>query len=131
MGYHDWQEIPNYWDYARNFVLQDHMFEAVNSWSLPAHLSLVSAWSARCSQHGNPMSCSPRSRLRSAPTATEAARLSVDRPDLAPAPHHVSWRYYVANGSQPDCADNMMFARTCRRARRRPGSGTRCRASTT
>ena len=35
MGYHDWHEIPNYWDYARNFVLQDHMFEAVNSWSLP------------------------------------------------------------------------------------------------
>ena len=28
MGYHDWHEIPNYWDYARNFVLQDHMFEA-------------------------------------------------------------------------------------------------------
>ena len=39
MGYHDWHEIPNYWDYARNFVLQDHMFEADNSWSLPAHLS--------------------------------------------------------------------------------------------
>ncbi len=57
MGYHDWHEIPNYWAYARNFVLQDHMFEAVNSWSLPAHLYLVSAWSARCSQHGNPMSC--------------------------------------------------------------------------
>ena len=42
MGYHDWHEIPNYWGYARNFVLQDHMFEGVNSWSLPAHLSLVS-----------------------------------------------------------------------------------------
>ena len=28
MGYHDWHEIPNYWDYARNFVLQDHMFQA-------------------------------------------------------------------------------------------------------
>ena len=21
----------------------------------------------------------------------------------------MSWRYYVANGSQPDCSDNMMF----------------------
>ena len=54
MGYHDWHEIPNYWDYARNFVLQDHMFEADNSWSLPAHLSLVSGWSARCSKHRRP-----------------------------------------------------------------------------
>jgi phospholipase C len=27
MGYHDAREIPNYWDYAHRFVLQDHMFE--------------------------------------------------------------------------------------------------------
>ena len=38
MGYHDAREIPNYWAYARNFVLQDHMFEPDTSWSLPAHL---------------------------------------------------------------------------------------------
>ena len=25
MGWHDWHEIPNYWDYARLYVLQDHM----------------------------------------------------------------------------------------------------------
>ena len=47
MGYHDAREIPNYWAYARNFVLQDHMFEPNASWSLPAHLFLVSEWSAR------------------------------------------------------------------------------------
>ena len=34
-------EIPNYWAYAKNFVLQDHMFEPTTSWSLPAHLYLV------------------------------------------------------------------------------------------
>ncbi len=33
MGYHDWREIPNYWAYARHFVLQDHMFEPDSSWS--------------------------------------------------------------------------------------------------
>ena len=38
MGYHDAREIPNYWKYAENFVLQDHMFEPDASWSLPAHL---------------------------------------------------------------------------------------------
>ena len=43
MGYHDAREIPNYWAYARNFVLQDHMFEPNKSWSLPAHLLMVSA----------------------------------------------------------------------------------------
>ena len=49
MGYHDAQEIPNYWAYAKNFVLQDRMFEPVTASSLSSHLSLVSGWSAECS----------------------------------------------------------------------------------
>src|SRR5439155_7552176 len=53
MGYHDFHEIPNYWAYASNFVLQDHMFEPNASWSLPAHLFMVSEWSAKCSVKGN------------------------------------------------------------------------------
>jgi phospholipase C len=56
MGYHDDQEIPNYWAYAKAFVLQDRMFEPNASWSLPAHLFLVSGWSARCA-NDDPMSC--------------------------------------------------------------------------
>jgi phospholipase C len=56
MGYHDAREIPNYWAYARDFVLQDHMFEPVASWSLPAHLYLVSGWSATCTS-ARPASC--------------------------------------------------------------------------
>jgi len=56
MGYHDAREIPNYWTYAQDFVLNDHMFEPVDSWSLPAHLFLVSNWSARCTST-NPDSC--------------------------------------------------------------------------
>jgi phospholipase C len=110
MGYHDWHEIPNYWDYARNFVLQDHMFQADNSWSVPAHLSLVSGWSARCSKHGDPMSC--KSALTEPFGATGHGK-KVDFPwtDLTYLLHryHVSWRYYVANGSQPDCSDSKMF----------------------
>jgi phospholipase C len=109
MGYHDWHEIPNYWDYARNFVLQDHMFEGDNSWSLPAHLSLVSGWTARCSTHGDPMSC--QSAL-TAPFGATSKPGKVDFPwtDLTWLLHHyhVSWRYYIAKGSQPDCANNGM-----------------------
>ena len=41
MGYHTGADIPNYWAYARNFVLQDHMFEPNASWSLPEHLFQV------------------------------------------------------------------------------------------
>jgi phospholipase C len=57
MGYHDAREIPNYWSYAENFVLDDHMFQSNASWSLPAHLYEVSEWSAKCSRTGDPSSC--------------------------------------------------------------------------
>jgi phospholipase C len=49
MGYHTRHEIPNYWSYADHFVLNDRMFAPVDSWTLPSHLFLVSAWAARCS----------------------------------------------------------------------------------
>ena len=42
---------------TRNFVLQDHMFEPVASWSLPEHLFLVSGWSAICTRTPVPGSC--------------------------------------------------------------------------
>ncbi len=57
MGYHDAREIPNYWSYAQNFVLDDHMFQSNASWSLPAHLYEVSGWSAHCSVPGDAASC--------------------------------------------------------------------------
>ena len=57
MGYHDAREIPNYWHWAHDFALQDHMFEPSASWSLPAHLFMVSGWSAHCTRGGDPSSC--------------------------------------------------------------------------
>lgn len=57
MGYHDGRDLANYWAYARNFSLQDHLFSAAAAWSLPAHLYLVSEWSAKCSTAGDPQSC--------------------------------------------------------------------------
>ena len=57
MSYHTRRTIPNYWRYAEAFVLQDHMFAPADSWTLPAHLFLVSAWAARCENPRDPMSC--------------------------------------------------------------------------
>ncbi|MGI8777457.1 MAG: alkaline phosphatase family protein [Acidimicrobiales bacterium] len=57
MGWKDAREIPNYWTYAHDFVLQDHMFEPNASWSLPEHLFMVSEWSAACAKAGDPASC--------------------------------------------------------------------------
>jgi phospholipase C len=57
MGYHDARELPNYWTYAENFVLDDHMFQSDASWSLPSHLYMVSEWSAHCRVRSDPQSC--------------------------------------------------------------------------
>jgi len=57
LGWKDAREIPNYWTYASDYVLQDHMFEPNASWSLPAHLFLMSEWSALCTKAADPSSC--------------------------------------------------------------------------
>ena len=57
MGYKTGADIPNYWAYAKDFVLDDHLFESNASWSLPSHLYMVSEWSAKCSKAGDPQSC--------------------------------------------------------------------------
>jgi len=115
MGYHDDREIPNYWAYAQNFVLQDRMFEPNSSWSLPQHLFMVSEWSAKCSRAGDPMSCT--SALQSPdlpPDFLPAVRgRTVKRPDYAWTDltyllhkNKVTWKYYVAEGTEPDCEDD-------------------------
>jgi phospholipase C len=103
MGYHDAREIPNYWAYAKAFVLQDHMFEPAVSWSLPAHLFLVSAWSAACVVPGDPMSCRDELVFAKSPASYHYAWT-----DLTYLLHRnqVSWKYYVAEGTQPDCDDD-------------------------
>jgi len=110
MGYHDWREIPNYWAYARHFVLQDHMFESVRSWSLPVHLEIVSGWTAHCSIPHDPMSC--RTSVSQPFGAKDPAGV-IDYPwtDLTYLLYrnHVSWRYYIADGTQPDCSDSGML----------------------
>ncbi len=122
MGYHTGAEIPNYWAYAKNFVLADHMFEPVKSWSLPDHLYMVSGWSARCANR-SPTSCVNDSAgpygVRNFSEAVHTELTKGTAPiDLAWTDitwllhaHHVSWAYYVQKGTQPDCANSS--ALTC------------------
>jgi phospholipase C len=109
MGYHDQREIPNYWAYARDFVLQDHMFQPDTSWSLPAHLFMVSEWSARCTRRSDPRSCRnsverPMSPPHQALNPTDAVpHYAWTDLTYLMHKHHVSWRYYVFAGQEPDC----------------------------
>jgi phospholipase C len=114
MSYHDGGEIPNYWAYAKNFVLEDRMFEPNRSWSLPQHLFMVSGWSALCTIAANPMSCS---------NALESPGLTPDFSKNGKAPDYawtdltyllhrraVSWAYYVFAGGEPDCQNDESIA---------------------
>jgi phospholipase C len=129
MGYHTAAEIPNYWTYARDFALDDHMFEPVKSWSLPDHLYLVSGWSAGCLDR-SPMSCvnnimgpygveqfgqAVRQELLTGSTSIDLAWT-----DITWLLHaaHVSWAYYVQKGAQPDCDNDA--AETCAPVRQSP-----------
>jgi phospholipase C len=134
MGYHDAREIPHYWAYARHFVLQDHMFEPNLGWSLPSHLYLVSAWSATCLNVLRPMSCRTANPVLpdgdgQPPGPNSGAALlgltkisdsddtsrSSQPPDYGWTDityllhqHRVSWRYYLTQGTEPDCANGAM-----------------------
>jgi phospholipase C len=99
VDYHTQSDIPNYWSYAHDYVLADHYYEAVSSWSQPAHLFDVSGWAASCTSVLNPMSCignvQPRviTAHRPRPFAWTDLTYLLDR-------HHVSWGYYLDTGAQ-------------------------------
>jgi phospholipase C len=127
MGYHDARDLPNYWAWAKAFVLQDHMFQSDTSWSLPMHLYMVSGWSARCSRKGDPSSCRPAVQAPGSPPDSPQNPTS-KVPDYAWTDltyllhkRHVSWGYYVLNGTQPDCGDNAMFCKAVPQNAKTPG----------
>jgi phospholipase C len=132
MGYHAGADIPNYWTYAKDFVLDDHMFQSDASWSLPSHLYMVSEWSAHCTVPGAPMSCTNNDQSPGLPPDFQRHNLGVSFPttpdyawtDLTYMLHRagVSWGYYVFKGTEPDCeADAAMSCAPVAQRARTPG----------
>ncbi len=136
MGYHDAREIPNYWKYAQEFSLQDHMFEPNASYSLPAHLYMVSGWSAKCSVPDDPMSCRnalqrpdpPPDSKKLLRKSSEQAQSQIKPPnyawtDLTYLLHknNVSWGYYVSKGEEPDCRNGDMYCTHLHQSSTTPG----------
>ncbi|MGI8990543.1 MAG: alkaline phosphatase family protein [Bryobacteraceae bacterium] len=90
MGWHDWNELPNYWAYANQYVLQDRMFESVASYSLPAHLYMLAA------QSGGYVASTGQARptTYNFPEITELLQSG-----------KIDWKYYVTSGTSPDTED--------------------------
>jgi phospholipase C len=129
MGYKDAREIPNYWSYAQHYVLQDQMFQPNASWSFPQHLYLVSEWAAKCSKVADPMSCATNIDAPGNAIGASAGKINGDNQanrnfawtslTYLLYKHQISWRYYVAEGLQPDCEDD---AATCAPVAQRVGT---------
>ncbi|HLJ69007.1 MAG TPA: alkaline phosphatase family protein, partial [Chloroflexota bacterium] len=96
-------DIPNYWTYARNFVLADHFFSSVLGPSFPNHLFTVAAQSA--SADGNPpiplWGCdAPRASTVEQRSATGKLTQTYPcfdfrtLPDLLDA-RKIDWKYYA------------------------------------
>jgi phospholipase C len=132
MGYHDGRQLKDYWAYARNFVLQDHMFEPNLGWSQISHLYMVSGWAAKCVAN-KPTTCrsdlvnpdsdlgggSPNVGLSALTTVSEPTNYYSSNPNDQPPyawtdityllhEHGISWRYYLSQGTEPDCASGAM-----------------------
>ncbi len=89
MGWHDYREIPNYWNYARLYVLQDRLFESITSYSLPAHLYMLAAQSGGYTGNGQPQ---PQSYAFAEITELLGSG-------------KIDWRYYVNRGKPAGAAD--------------------------
>jgi len=124
MSYHDGSQIPNYWAYARNFVLQDHMFEPNWGWSLPAHLWIVSGWSAECRNPYRASTCTtnlghgPIAPLRRYPHGPAYAWTDLT---YLLHRHRVTWASYVQKGAAPDCLTGPLECYTRLRGKGTPG----------
>lgn len=103
MGYYNQKEIPNYWAYARHYVLGDRFFSSLNGPSMPNHVYTVAAQSGGLITNV----CSVKYEL------DELKSIMDDKDGFSfasmvnlLAQHHISWKYYVeSRGPIPHLAD--------------------------
>ena len=105
MGYHTNAEIPNYWSYATHFILQDNMFPGARAWSTTSHVDLTSEWVASCANANDPSTCRTTSTVAIPVPGTRLPYVSLFQ--LLDT-HSVTWKYYRADGLDPDCDDAEM-----------------------
>ena len=90
MGWHDYREISNYWNYAKLYVLQDRLFESITSYSLPAHLYMLAA------QSGGYTGATGQPYPESFDFAEITELLTSGK---------IDWKYYVNRGLTPGTYD--------------------------
>lgn len=98
LSYYDWHEIPNYWEYARRFVLCDQFFSSLAGPSEPNHLYTVAAKSGGLVNNPNPRKARNVADTDAVYTFPTLAELLQNT--------HVSWKYY---DGKPDPQEHSLF----------------------
>lgn len=98
LSYYDWHEIPNYWEYARRFVLCDQFFSSLAGPSEPNHLYTVAAKSGGLVNN-------PNSRKARNVGDTDAVYTFPTLAELLQNTH-VSWKYY---DGKPDPQEHSLW----------------------
>ena len=86
MGYYNRADIPYYWDYASNYVLDDNFFSSLMGPSFPNHLYMVSGTSGNIT--GNPKAQGPDFQL------TQYFNLTWTQMAQELTQDGVSWKWY-------------------------------------
>jgi len=87
----------NHWTIAKNFILQDKMFEPLPSWSKMSHIFMVSGWSANCTAQP----CSPlQENYQDVGTPYAWGDISTLLANVAPSK---KWGYYKGENWNYNC----------------------------
>ncbi|MDA4111375.1 MAG: hypothetical protein OK439_02470, partial [Thaumarchaeota archaeon] len=87
MGYYNRTDIPYYWDYANNFVLDDNFYSSLMGASFPNHLYMVSGTSGGITT--NPKSSGPDYQL------TQNFNLTFANMAQELSMNGISWKWYT------------------------------------
>ncbi|MDA4130110.1 MAG: hypothetical protein OK457_05030 [Thaumarchaeota archaeon] len=87
MGYYNQSDIPYYWDYAHNFVLDDNFYSSLLGPSFPNHLYMVSGQSGNVT--GNPAASGPDYQL------TQKFNLTFAQIAQNLTQNGISWKWYT------------------------------------
>jgi phospholipase C len=108
VSYHDGSTIPNYWTYAKKFVLQDRLFQSNQGWSEPAHLFAVSGWSAECHPPTSANNCTSSNGYVDVDRSAQYQGKDVNSYQWTDLTYllnksNVSWAYYTGDHTVNDC----------------------------
>src|SRR5438105_8003249 len=99
MGFYDRTDIPNYWDYADNYVLDDNFFSSAMSVSVTNHLYIASGTSGNASYTN--IDNINRKLIPGVPESALNIRLGWMTLSQELSANNISWKWYEGEYTNP------------------------------